>query len=106
MKNTLENVTVRFSLYTWQVALNQYQEKTCYSKLHAHFVGGRDFPGGPEVENPPAEQESLVQSLAREDPPEKGMVTHSSVCLENSVSRGAWWARVHEVAKRWTRLSG
>ena len=26
-------------------------------------------------------------------------------CLENTVDRGAWWAAVHEVAKRWTRLS-
>ena len=25
--------------------------------------------------------------------------------LENSVDRGAWWAAVHEVAKRWTSLS-
>ena len=25
-------------------------------------------------------------------------------CLENSMDRGAWQARVHAVAKRWTRL--
>ena len=25
-------------------------------------------------------------------------------CLENSMDRGAWWARVHEVAKSWTQL--
>ena len=26
-------------------------------------------------------------------------------CLENSMDRGAWWARVHGVAKGWTQLS-
>ena len=26
-------------------------------------------------------------------------------CLENPKDRGAWWATVHEVTKRWTRLS-
>ena len=25
-------------------------------------------------------------------------------CLENSMHRGAWWATVHMVAKRWARL--
>ena len=27
-------------------------------------------------------------------------------CLENPMDRGAWWAKVHGVAKSWTRLSG
>ena len=31
------------------------------------------------VKNPPAMQETQVQSLGREDPLQKGMVTHSSV---------------------------
>ena len=26
-------------------------------------------------------------------------------CLEKSMDRGAWWATVHEVTKRWTQLS-
>ena len=26
-------------------------------------------------------------------------------CLENSMDGGAWWARVHGVAKSWTQLS-
>jgi len=26
-------------------------------------------------------------------------------CLENPMGRGAWWAAVHGVSKRWTRLS-
>ena len=31
------------------------------------------------VKNPPAMQETWVQSLGREDPPEKGRATHSSI---------------------------
>ena len=31
------------------------------------------------VKNPPAVQKTWVQSLVREDPLEKGMVTHSSI---------------------------
>ena len=26
-------------------------------------------------------------------------------CLENSIDRGAWWATVHRITKRWTQLS-
>ena len=46
-----------------------------------------------------------VRSLGREDPPEKGMATHSSACLGNLMDRRAWWATVHSIAKSWTRLS-
>ena len=55
------------------------------------------------VKNPPAMQETWVLSLGQEDPPEKGMATHSSIiAMENSMDRGAWWATVHGVAKSWT----
>ena len=37
------------------------------------------FPGGSAVRNPPAVQETQVQSLGWEDPLEKGMATHSSI---------------------------
>ena len=33
------------------------------------------------VKNPPASQETGVQSLDREDPLEKGMATHSSILV-------------------------
>ena len=54
------------------------------------------------VKNPPAMQETWVQSLTWEDPLEKGKVTHSSIL--------AWripWTIyiVHAVAKSRTRLS-
>ena len=37
------------------------------------------FPSGSVVKNPPAMQETQVQSLGREDPLEEGMATHSSI---------------------------
>ena len=37
------------------------------------------FPGGTVVKNPPAKQETEVQSLGWEDPPEKGMAAHSNI---------------------------
>ena len=36
------------------------------------------FPGGQMVKNPPAMQETWIQSLGWEDPLEEEMVTHSS----------------------------
>ena len=50
-------------------------------------------------------QETLVRSVGWEDPLEEGMATHSSICLENPMDRGACWTTVHVVAKSWTRLS-
>ena len=50
------------------------------------------------VKNPPAMQETQVQSLGQEDPLEKGMITHST-CLENPLDRGVWQATVRGVAK-------
>ena len=58
------------------------------------------------VKNPPAnagDAEMQFPFLGWEDPPEKEMVTHSSIsCLENSVNRGACWATVPGVAKSQT----
>ena len=53
-------------------------------------------------------QETWVRSLGREDPLEKGTVTHSSILAweiprteepENPIGRAAWQATVHGVAK-------
>ena len=52
---------------------------------------------------PPAMQETWVRSLGREDPLEKGMVTHSSILAwKILMNRKAWWATVHRVTKSWT----
>ena len=54
------------------------------------------------VKNLPAMQETWVRFLSWEDPLEKEMATHSSICLDNLVERGAWQATVHGVAKSQT----
>ena len=41
------------------------------------------------VKNLLAMREMWVQSLGREDPPEKEMATHSSILLENPMDREA-----------------
>ena len=62
-----------------------------------------------EVENLPAvqeTQETRVQFLSWKDPLEEGMATHSSILAwKILMDRGAWWARVHGVAKSLIRLS-
>ena len=52
----------------------------CFFSLilsYMSFMG--HFPGGSVVKNPPAIQETQVQSLGWEDPLEKEMATHSSI---------------------------
>ena len=46
------------------------------NRVPADILG---FPRGSVVKNPPAVQETQVQSLGWEDPLEKEMATHSSV---------------------------
>ena len=49
------------------------------------------------VKNLPAKKETWVRSLAQEDPLKKGINGYplQYSCLENSMDRGACWARVH-----------
>ena len=58
------------------------------------------------VKNPPAMQETLVQSLVWDDSLEKEMATHSSILArKNPINRGVWQSTVHGVAKSRTQLS-
>ena len=41
-----------------------------------------------------------VQSLGWDDPLEKEMAIHFSICLGNPMDRGVSWATVHGVAKK------
>ena len=43
-------------------------------------------------------------SMGCKDPLEKEMATHSSICLENPMDRGTWWATAHGDAKSQTQL--
>ena len=55
------------------------------------------------VKNPPAMQETCVQSLGWEDPLEEGVATHSSILAWRiPMDRRVWWATVHGMAKSWT----
>ena len=57
------------------------------------------------VKNPPAMQETQVQSLGGEDSLEEQMVTPLEYsCLGNPMDRGTWWVTVHGVAKSRIRL--
>ena len=52
------------------------------------------------VKNPPAMQETWVQSLGWEDPLEEGMATHSSILAWRILmDREAWWATVLRVSE-------
>ena len=52
------------------------------------------------LKNPPAKQDTQVQSLGLENPLEKEIATHSSILAwEIPLDRGAWRAIVHGVAK-------
>ena len=43
------------------------------------------------IKNPPAMQETWVQSLGWEDPLKKGMAAHSNILVHsNPMDRGAW----------------
>ena len=58
------------------------------------------------VKNPPAMQETWVQSLGWEDPLEEGMTTHSTILVcRIPMDRGAWLGTVHGVTKSQTWLS-
>ena len=50
-------------------------------------------------------KETWVQSLGWEDPLEEEMATHFCfLAWEIHMDRGAWWAKVHGVAKSWIQL--
>ena len=56
------------------------------------------------VKNPPAMQETWVQSLSWEDCLEEGMTTHSSILVWRiPMNRGAYWVTVHGVTKSQTQ---
>jgi len=45
------------------------------------------------IKNPPAMQETWVQSLGREDTLGKGMAIHSSILVWRIPWTGTWWAQ-------------
>ena len=60
----------------------------------------RGFPGGSVVKNPPANARDMgsIPEMGRSPAVGNGNPLQYS-CLENSMDRGAWQAKVHGVAK-------
>ena len=85
-------------------------ERSIHNSTHTHTH--THTPGKPHiiwvaqmVKDPPAMQETWVQSLGWEDPLEEGMATHSNIpAWRIPMDREAWRATVHVVTKSWTRL--
>ena len=58
------------------------------------------------VKNPPAMQETWVQSLGQEDPVcRRKWLLLQYFCLDSPMDRGAWQATVHSVTKSQTQLT-
>ena len=72
------------------------------SELHACW----SFPGGSDGEESAcnAEDLGLIPGLGGSPGGGHGNPLQYS-CLENPTDRGAWWAIVQGVTKRWTRLT-
>ena len=63
------------------------------------------FPGGSDGEESACDAGDLGSILGWEDPLEEGMAIHSSILAWRiPMDRGAWWATVHGVTKRQTRI--
>ena len=60
----------RWILYCWA---------TREAQIHDYVSAYVGFPGGSVVKNPPAKQETWVQSLGQEGPLEKEVATHSRI---------------------------
>ena len=81
---------IYFLIYNWSItclrcSVSFFCTTTWISFVHASL-------GAQTVKNPPAMQETWIQSLGQEDPWEKGMATHllQDSRLENPMDRGAW----------------
>ena len=60
------------------------------------------FPGGSDGKEFACNAGHLGLIPGLGDPLEKGMATHSSICLENPMDGGAWQVIVYEVTKSQT----
>ena len=87
----------------WCYLLSHYYHLVSWNKIWSLYIQNIHWASlvARLVKNPPAMQETWVQSLGGEDPMEKGKATHSSILgLENSMD-----CTVRGVAKSRTWLS-
>ena len=80
----------------------QHARLPCPSPLHSCIQLLRAFLVAKPVKNPPAMQETWVQSLDQEDPLEKGMDTHSSI-LAWRIPWTEETGRLHSMGSQWVR---
>ena len=94
-----------FKEWVWLQALLWDSWEKLEIKCFYGITGG--FPGGSAQKNPPAMQETVVQSIPGLGSYPGGGHGNSlqDSCLENSMDRGAWRATVYRVTKSRTRLS-
>ena len=83
---------------TTEATQQQQQQYNPRALLRGRHI--RVFPGGSDSKESASSEGDRVRSLVWEDPPEKGMSTHSSILAWRiPMDRGAWWAKVHRVTK-------
>ena len=70
-----------------------------------NLISDKAFLGAQNINNLPAMRKTgSVPRLGRSFEEAHGNPLQYS-CLENSISRGSWWATVHGITKSQTRLS-
>ena len=101
------------NLGSWLKPVTLQECERLYSSVNHLYMRdssqGKRFPGGTMVKNSPANARSAreagsIPGLGRSPGGGNGHPLQYS-CLENPMDRGAWWASVHGVAQRQTRLS-
>ena len=99
-----------FKQYISHVVREATKQEASFSWRACRFIaseGNNGFPGSSVVKkNPPANIGDVgsIPELGRSPAEGNGNPLQYS-CLENSMDRGAWWAKVHGVAKSRTQLS-
>ena len=77
LTHTDEGFFAETNTYGWQFATLVNIDMTPVNNVQV--TKDKGFSGGSVVKNPPAKQETQVQSLGWEDPLEKEMANHSSI---------------------------
>ena len=94
LTHTDEGFFAETNTYGWQFAILVNIDMTPVNNVQV--TKDKGFSGGSVVKNPPAKQETQVQSLGWEDPLEKEMATHSSIlaweisCTEELAGYSPW----------------
>ena len=89
----------------WGTGIEECGQKVQISSYKINKLQGckSDFPGGSVGKESACNTGDLgsIRGLERSPGERNGNPLQYS-CLENSMDRGAWWATVHGVTKRWT----